>query len=62
VTGASSLKIVFIIIIYYIINNSQVFISVTDFVYTHRETPSKTNTSVILYYSSSEGIHIEHRH
>ena len=26
---------------------------------THRETPSKTNTSVILYYSSSEEIHIE---
>ena len=26
---------------------------------THRETPSKINTSVILYYSSSEGIHIE---
>ena len=26
---------------------------------THRETPSKTNTSAILYYSSSEGIHVE---
>ena len=26
---------------------------------THRETPSKTNTSLILYYSRSEGIHIE---
>ena len=25
---------------------------------THRETPSKTNTSVILYYTS-EGIHIK---
>ena len=26
---------------------------------THRETPSMTNTSLILYYSRSEGIHIE---
>ena len=26
---------------------------------TNKETPSKTKTSVILYYSSSEGIHIE---
>ena len=26
---------------------------------THRETPSKTNTSLILYYSNSEGINIE---
>jgi len=26
---------------------------------TNKETPSKTNTSVILYYSSPEGIHIE---
>ena len=26
---------------------------------TNKETPSKKNTSVILYYSSSEGIHIE---
>jgi len=26
---------------------------------TNKETPSKTNTSVILYYSSSEGIQIE---
>ena len=26
---------------------------------THRETLSETNTSVIIYYSSSEGIHIE---
>ena len=26
---------------------------------TYRETPSKTNTAVILYYSSSEGINIE---
>ena len=26
---------------------------------THRETPPKINTSLILYYSSSEGIDIE---